>query len=229
MSKPFEEQVECDGCGMSIDDQSRCGNPACPKNEPMRRRPYQTPAIESTSTLSAGAGPAPFRCCASPDEMELALGGQVPTFSWVNRLLAGEEESLSLIACRRCGVVTVRPTGQVFRSPVHLPPGIERVLGGGMAALVGGRESEETPLDDLHEGVSVYEGKYTFSIEPGDYRVQCKRNGEDWVVFEQGCRAVLAVVMELVAARERVKELEARLAAGPEKDWRRTEGRRGED
>jgi hypothetical protein len=45
----------------------------------------------------------------------------------------------------------------------------------------------------------------------------------------RGCRAVLAVVMDLVAARERVKELEARLAAGPEKDWCQTEGRRGED
>lgn len=90
---------------------------------------------------------------------------------------------------------------------------------------------EPTALDDLYAGVSVYDGKYTFYMVRGDHRVHCKRNGEDWFVFEKGGRAVLAVVMELCEAREKLAELSVDAARGVEEytTWLNSEGRGGRE
>ena len=52
--------------------------------------------------------------------------------------------------------------------------------------------------------IAVQDGKYTFFVPEGDYRAHCLRYGEEWHVFEQGCNAVIALMSELLDARELV-------------------------
>lgn len=56
--------------------------------------------------------------------------------------------------------------------------------------------------------VEVESGKYTFWAKDGEAGVSVYRQGEPWWVCEQGSKAVLALMGELAAARERVAELE---------------------
>ena len=47
------------------------------------------------------------------------------------------------------------------------------------------------------------EGKYTFRVKEGDYRVEVLRCGEPWVVFEFGTKALISILCELEELRER--------------------------
>lgn len=49
--------------------------------------------------------------------------------------------------------------------------------------------------------LTVDDGKYTFFVPPGDYRVHVHRYSEPWVIIEQGCNAVWALVAELIDSR----------------------------
>lgn len=59
----------------------------------------------------------------------------------------------------------------------------------------------EEPADSGRTVVSVENGKYTFISEPGDYRIKALRHGEEWLTFEQGSKALLAMMYELETAR----------------------------
>lgn len=62
-----------------------------------------------------------------------------------------------------------------------------------------------TPID---------EGKYTFSIPEGDYRIHVLRHGEPWLVIEQGSKAIASMLSELVDSRELIAELLSWEASG---------------
>ncbi len=52
--------------------------------------------------------------------------------------------------------------------------------------------------------VETENGKYTFTIPDGDYRVHVMRYGEPWLIIERGCGAIQALIQEverLTAAR----------------------------
>lgn len=51
--------------------------------------------------------------------------------------------------------------------------------------------------------ITVLDGKYTFQTIPGDYRIECLRYGEPWLVFEAGHKAILALMGEIDELREK--------------------------
>jgi hypothetical protein len=66
--------------------------------------------------------------------------------------------------------------------------------------------------------ISVYDGKYTFVREEGDYRVEILRHGEPWVIIEKGSNAINQLLEEFIELRERVAALAP--AASPLADER---------
>ncbi len=50
---------------------------------------------------------------------------------------------------------------------------------------------------DTETRVTVAEGKYTFIIKTGDYRVNILRYNEPWLTIERGSNAIAALVYEL--------------------------------
>ena len=51
--------------------------------------------------------------------------------------------------------------------------------------------------------ISVSEGKYTFVIYKGDYKVYCLRYGQVWMVFERGYRAIASLLREFQDLRKK--------------------------
>jgi hypothetical protein len=51
-------------------------------------------------------------------------------------------------------------------------------------------------------------GKYEFTAPDGDYRIHVKRHGEEWLTFEQGHKAILALMHEIEDLREKLRETE---------------------
>jgi len=82
---------------------------------------------------------------------------------------------------------------------------------------------EEEETDVMIEKLSVADGKYTFSVPDGDWRVHVERGGEPWVVIEAGHKAVAALVMELEDLRRSTAPRRFDLASFFEerKEWSR--------
>lgn len=53
--------------------------------------------------------------------------------------------------------------------------------------------------------VAVDNGKYTFEVPDGDWRVHVKRHEEPWLVIEQGSKAIAAMASELADAKELIE------------------------
>jgi len=45
--------------------------------------------------------------------------------------------------------------------------------------------------------VKIDNGKYTFLVPDGDYRVHVLRHGEPWLIIEQGCSAIQSLIQEV--------------------------------
>lgn len=52
--------------------------------------------------------------------------------------------------------------------------------------------------------ISVCDGKYTFVLPLNDYRVHVLRQGDPWIVIEQGCNAIWSLVAETIDDRKLV-------------------------
>lgn len=55
--------------------------------------------------------------------------------------------------------------------------------------------------------------KYTFFVPEGGYRPHIHRHGEPWVVVDQGCNAVLALMYEADHAQTTLTKIEEHLDA----------------
>lgn len=55
----------------------------------------------------------------------------------------------------------------------------------------------------IEPSVTVYDGKYTFVCPHGDWRIHVLRYDEPWLIIEEGHKAVLALMGELLEAREK--------------------------
>lgn len=57
--------------------------------------------------------------------------------------------------------------------------------------------------------IAVGDGKYTFSIPEGDYRIHALRHGEPWLVISEGSKALFCALSELADARELIAAVTA--------------------
>ncbi len=62
------------------------------------------------------------------------------------------------------------------------------------------------------EPISVDDGKYTFSVPEGDWRVHVLRHNEAWLIIEKGHNAIASLMDELQEARDKIAELEGRVS-----------------
>ena len=54
--------------------------------------------------------------------------------------------------------------------------------------------------------IAVLDNKYTFRTIDGDYRIECLRYDEPWLTFEQGHKAILALMGEIEELRQKRDE-----------------------
>jgi hypothetical protein len=72
-------------------------------------------------------------------------------------------------------------------------------------------ETENKPPE---RRIDVDDGKYTFILKPGEYRVHVLRHGEPWLVVEQGSKAIWSLVAELIDATALVEVVRAWVGVG---------------
>lgn len=58
--------------------------------------------------------------------------------------------------------------------------------------------------NDIFMSVEVDNGKYKFILSKIDWRVHCLRYGEPWVIFEQGDKALIALMSEFEKLQETI-------------------------
>ena len=59
--------------------------------------------------------------------------------------------------------------------------------------------------------VTTSDGKYTFSVPDGDYRIHIDRyEDKDWLILEAGSKAIVGLMYELEEARIRLDQVTKR-------------------
>jgi hypothetical protein len=72
-------------------------------------------------------------------------------------------------------------------------------------------ETENKPPE---RRIDVDDGKYTFILKAGEYRVHVLRHNEPWLVIEQGTNAVWSLVAELIDAKAIIEVVRAWVGIG---------------
>lgn len=70
--------------------------------------------------------------------------------------------------------------------------------------------AQQNQTQQNHEprmSVTVDDGKYTFLLKEGDWRIHVLRYGEPWLVFDRGTNAIFSLMAELEEAREKLSAL----------------------
>ena len=67
-------------------------------------------------------------------------------------------------------------------------------------------------MSDEELKVTVSDGKYTFVLSKGDWRIRCLRNGEPWLVTRQGHNAVSSLLQAMHDAEEENTKLKKDLS-----------------
>ena len=57
--------------------------------------------------------------------------------------------------------------------------------------------------------ITICSGTYTFILYKNEWRVHCLRYDEPWMIFEQGHKALIAIMCTLQDAEEYAEQLEA--------------------